>query len=138
MRRLQRRPRRAHASVLAGGGTGLAGAEMRELVGEHLAGVDVSAEMLARCAAESGGAVEGDTTGMASLVGSSSGEAYFSLSLPYALENVRLARVEKAQLLDAEALADLREARLGSIDRALVDARIAHCEHLRDTRGVVV
>ena len=35
------------------------------------------------------------------------------------------------------ALADLREARLGSIDRALVDARIAHCEHLRDTRGVV-
>ena len=33
-----------------------------------------------------GGAVEGDTTGMASLVGSSSGEAYFSLSLPYALE----------------------------------------------------
>jgi len=36
------------------------------------------------------------------------------------------------------ALADLREARLSSVDRALVDARIAHCEHLRDTRGVVV
>ena len=35
------------------------------------------------------------------------------------------------------ALADLREARLSSVDRALVDARIAHCEHLRDTRGVV-
>ncbi|CAH0373354.1 unnamed protein product [Pelagomonas calceolata] len=38
----------------------------------------------------------------------------------------------------AAALADLREARLSSVDRALVDARIAHCEHLRDTRGVVV
>ena len=36
------------------------------------------------------------------------------------------------------AIADLREARLSSVDRALVDARIAHCEHLRDTRGVVV
>ena len=35
------------------------------------------------------------------------------------------------------ALADLQEARLSSVDRALVDARIAHCEHLRDTRGVV-
>ena len=34
--------------------------------------------------------------------------------------------------------ADLHEARLSSVDRALVDARIAHCEHLRDTRGVVV
>ena len=30
------------------------------------------------------------------------------------------------------------DARLSSVDRALVDARIAHCEHLRDTRGVVV
>jgi len=38
----------------------------------------------------------------------------------------------------AAALTDLWEARLSSVDRALIDARIAHCEHLRDTRGVVV
>ena len=47
--------RRWRRALDLGCGTGLAGAEMRELVGEHLAGVDVSAKMLARCAAERAG-----------------------------------------------------------------------------------
>jgi len=35
------------------------------------------------------------------------------------------------------ALADLREARISSAEKPLIDARVAHCEHLRATRGSV-
>ena len=36
------------------------------------------------------------------------------------------------------ALADLREARISSVEKTLIDARVAHCEHLRDTRGSIM
>ena len=57
-------------------------------------------------------------------------------SFPVALLR-RAAALEKRGDYE-NALADLREARISSVEKTLIDARVAHCEHLRDTRGSIM